>query len=46
MSQLYFKGRKAKDKEIESSQCTNAARRICQQYLYHYTRLHKQGHKD
>lgn len=42
MSQLYFKGRKAKDKEIREfaiQKWKHAG--YAQQYLYHYTRLHK-----
>ena len=47
MSQLYFKGRKAKDKEIrEFAMHKWQHAGYAQQYLYHYTRLHKQGHKD
>jgi len=47
MSQLYFKGRKPKDREIRQfamQKWEHAG--YAQQYLYHYTRLHKQGHKD
>jgi N-glycosylase/DNA lyase len=47
MSQLYFKGRAAKDKEIRQfamDKWQHAG--YAQQYLYHYTRLHKQGQKD